>query len=137
MIYVAEIQNGKLFKIGFTDENIERRLAQLQTGNPYAIKLMFAVNGTLSQERAIHDALTSLYGRIHMPCPANEWYSGMKHPIVRRFLDELKISVSGAIGFADNWCGDCKWMGGVLPSNKVNARKAVKGNLAMLRWPQK
>lgn len=131
MIYVAEILDHKFVKIGFAAD-VQERLAALQTGNPFKINLVFAVDGTLRQEQTVHDALTGHFGRIHVPCPPNEWYPG-KLPLIQKFIVELRISVSGAIAFADSCgVGNKNWFGGKQNNPKVGRHNGEP----ILHWPR-
>jgi hypothetical protein len=89
------------------------------------------VEGTLRQEKTIHEALTQHFGRIHIPCPPNEWYPG-KLPFMQNFIAELRISVSGAIAFADKCSiGNKHWFGGIVgnPPRPPN-------DVPVLCWPK-
>jgi len=101
MIYAVEILNCKFVKIGFADD-VERRIAGLQTGSPFKINLLFAVSGTLRQEKAIHAALTAAFARIRIPMPPNEWYPG-RNTFFKFFLSELKRSANFGLKHAENW----------------------------------
>lgn len=124
MIYVAEIQQGRFRKIGFcSDENPEFRIAQLQTGCPYQITLLFAVEGTLRQEKSIHAALEKAFARNGIPVPPNEWYPG-KHQFFVDFLGALKFGANQGIAWAEKYNPAVKqW------SKKRGERSLVK------RWP--
>jgi hypothetical protein len=112
MIYALQIQDGKFVKVGFAGDSVERRVASLQTGNPHSIEILFATEGTLRQEHSIHDALTRMMERLHLPAPINEWYPG-RHPFMKSFLNELRNGPVNAIAFADNYIlGSRRWMGG-------------------------
>lgn len=52
-IYFIQAGDNGAIKIGYTD-NIEKRLRQLQTGNPYKLKLLKIINGTYELEKSIH-----------------------------------------------------------------------------------
>lgn len=80
MIYVLEIQDGRRIKIGYTgQDDVAKRVAQLQTGNPYVIKTVMTVEGSLMDERALHASLRQTILRLHLPPVVNEWYPG-RHP---------------------------------------------------------
>ena len=99
MIYVIEILNQKWIKIGFSEEESCRvRLSQLQTGNPFELKLLMTANGTLRQEQSIHAALKTAFGRAFIPTPPNEWYPGL-HPISRETIDALKYGANNCIAY--------------------------------------
>lgn len=70
MIYAVTINKGKFVKIGFTNNNdLEKRVSQLQTGNPYYIKPEFMVEGTIRQEQTLHASLKTAFDRIRIPFP--------------------------------------------------------------------
>lgn len=104
MIYAAIMDKGKFVKIGYTrSQNVEKRLAQLQTGSPFYIKLEFSIEGTLMQEQAIHASLRSAFNRIRIKIPGNEWYPA-KHPFMREFLKLLKGGgPNAAIAFSERY----------------------------------
>lgn len=59
MIYFIEAVGGKAIKIGFSGEP-SIRLRQLQTASPYPLQIMGMFDGTLWQERQIHEYLKGL-----------------------------------------------------------------------------
>ena len=129
MIYVVEILERKFIKIGFAN-NVSQRIAELQTGNPFKINVVWASEGTLLQEQEIHRTLTARFGRIHVSCPPNEWYPG-RLPLITNFIEEFRISVTGAIAFANSYGnGNKKWMGGVRNKPKHEFNDTPK-----LVWP--
>jgi hypothetical protein len=101
VIYVANILDEKFIKVGFA-EDVTKRIAALQTGNPFKINLTFAVEGTLRQEQSIHAALTTAFGRVRIPCPPNEWYPG-RHPITRQFMESLRFGALQGLAFAESY----------------------------------
>lgn len=128
MIYAVEIMDGKYVKVGFSkDENPEKRIAQLQTGNPFEIKLLFTTYGTLIQEQTIHSALTTGFGRIRIAMPPNEWYPG-KNPFFQKFLDYLKFGPDAGLAYLDNYNPATK-----QPGQKDN-KTSYEPNI---RWPNK
>jgi hypothetical protein len=50
--FIQQGKNGPI-KIGFTD-NIEKRLKELQTANPYKLNLLLCINGNLKSEKELH-----------------------------------------------------------------------------------
>ena len=124
MIYAAEILGQKFIKIGSADRDVSLRIAELQIGNPFKIGLVMCVEGTLRQELSIHAALTTCFGRIRIPCPPNEWYPG-RHPLMQHFLADLRISVSGALGYLSSYD----------PNVKQPGQKAGGHYEPVVRWP--
>lgn len=128
MIYAVAIMDGKYVKIGFSkDENAEKRIAQLQTGNPFEIKLLFTTFGTLMQEQALHSALATGFGRIRISMPPNEWYPG-KNPFFQKFLDYLRFGPDAGLAYLDNYNPAVKQPG------KKDDRTSYEPNI---KWPNK
>ena len=101
MIYVAHILNGQFIKFGYTkNEDVSIRLKELQTGNPFEIKLILTTEGTLKQEQGLHAALTMVCSRMRVAMPPNEWYPG-RHPFIKQLVKELRHGVGNAIGYAE------------------------------------
>lgn len=91
MIYVLEILGGRYVKVGFTSSNdISNRISQLQTGCPFEIKVLALCDGTLRQEKSLHDSLSRSFFRIRIPHSPNEWYPG-KNPFMRKFINEIRF----------------------------------------------
>lgn len=69
MIYVFQAEfNGQYFyKVGFTRESVEKRLAQIQPSCPVPLKVVQVFDGDLEDEKRIHGYLNRL--RMH-----NEWF---------------------------------------------------------------
>jgi hypothetical protein len=127
VIYAAEILDRKFVKIGFSkDDNAERRLAELQTGSPYQIKLLFTTYGTLKQEQALHSALTAAFARVRLPMPPNEWYPG-KNQFFSGFLDYLKYGPDAGLAYAENY--------NVSVKQSSPNKEGIDG--PNLKWPNK
>lgn len=126
MIYAVHVLDSKFVKIGFTKStNIHERIAALQTGCPYEINLLFAVEGTIMQEQTLHKALFDALTRIRIPMPPNEWYAGRGH-FMQSFLDELQFGVNNAIAFCDSY--------------NQNVKQPRKGETSVepnVKWPTK
>jgi len=56
-VYFIQADEDGPIKIGFTAGDPQSRLAQLQTGNPVALKLLGAIRGDTAKERELHAAL--------------------------------------------------------------------------------
>jgi len=86
MIYFLSALGSEYIKIGFTAQDIEKRISALQTGNPLEIKMMFTVDGTLKQEKEIHRSLKEVFTRLKVfSNPVNEWYPS-DNPIIKMFI---------------------------------------------------
>jgi vacuolar-type H+-ATPase subunit H len=99
LIYVASILDETFVKLGFTQGNPPRRIADLQVGCPFQINLDFVVEGTRYQEEKTHNQLSYVFEHLSIPCSPNEWYP-TKHPFIQRFLTELRSDVSAAKDYA-------------------------------------
>ena len=126
MIYAVHILDSKFVKIGFSsNEDPQERIASLQTGNPYEIKVLFTTFGTLVQEQQIHKALFHAFTRIRIPIPPNEWYPG-KSPVFQEFLTYLKYGPNAALAFLDQYNQSVKQPG-----------KGESSLLPNVRWPDR
>ena len=75
MIYFIQSGENGPIKIGYTDNNIQDRLNQLQTANPYHLKLLWYYQGSLQDEKELH-------GKFEHEHIRGEWF----HPS-RKLLD--------------------------------------------------
>ena len=126
MIYAATILESKFVKIGFSEsEDVGIRLATLQTGSPFEIGLIFAVEGSLRQEKSLHASLRVAFGRIRVPMPPNEWYPG-KNPFFQQFLDHLRFGASAGLAFAECY----------NPSLRQPGKKNDGDVSPNLKWPK-
>jgi len=90
MVYFMSVLGGEYIKIGYTANDVNRRRASLQTGNPYEIELLFTIDGTLKQEKEIHRSLKDMFARLKVfNNPENEWYPG-ENPIIKMFMCNAK-----------------------------------------------
>jgi acylphosphatase len=64
--YVYLISDGTAYKIGYST-NPEKRVAELQTGNPRVLRLVAKMKGTESDEKALHT-------RFHYANLVQEWF---------------------------------------------------------------
>lgn len=104
MIYAMEVFNFRFVKIGYTSSNsVDQRIKSMQTGSPFKISPVICARGSLAQEKELHKALDSAFGRIGIPIPPNEWYPG-RHQLMKWFLHELKSNgVNSAIAYLDSF----------------------------------
>lgn len=131
MIYAVHILNCQFTKIGYSaNEDVSRRIAELQTGCPFKIEPLFTIAGTLMQEKSLHSALAIAFTQIRIPMPPNEWYPG-RNPFFQQFLKELKFGATAGMAFCDSHDD--------LQSNRgVRAGTTPRHNLKKnLRWPIK
>lgn len=128
MIYVVQIMDGKYVKVGFSkDENPDRRISELQTGNPFEIQLRFTTSGTLMQEQSLHSALKVAFGRVRIPMPPNEWYPG-KSPFMQGFLEYLKYGPDAGLAYLENYNPSVK------QSGQKDSKTSTEPNI---KWPAK
>ena len=100
MIYAVEILDMSFVKIGFSaNSDVNQRISELQTGNPFQINPLLTVDGTLRQEKSLHAALIVAFGRIRVPMPPNEWYPG-RQPFMRGFIESLKYGFDAGFSYA-------------------------------------
>ena len=55
-LYIIQSSNNGCFKVG-RSINPERRLKQLQTGNPYSLKIVLTLSGMGHREKSIHNSI--------------------------------------------------------------------------------
>jgi hypothetical protein len=126
VIYAVEILDGKFVKVGFSaDDDVNVRIAALQTGSPFQIRPLFTTWGTLSQEKSLHASLRVAFGRIRVPMPPNEWYPG-RPPFFVEFLSNLKSGPDMGLAFCEKY----------NPAIKQGSTQPGRENLAAnIRWP--
>lgn len=135
--FIQADENGPI-KIGFTADDPQRRLNQLQTGNASALKLLGAINGTTARERqfhadlsewrlqgewfeshptvlaAIQEALSSSAETVHETC------NGLRCSFCFRCQHELEVTL--VAGPAANICEDClAWASEAVAAQKAAA----------------
>jgi len=54
MIYLIKCYKNNTCKIGYTENNPLKRLATLQTGNPYQLELIITIEGEQSFKKELH-----------------------------------------------------------------------------------
>lgn len=100
MIYIIEILDRRWVKVGFADNSVGRRIAELQTGSPFKLQEIIVTPGSIYQEKEIHKTITAALTRAGIPHPPNEWYPG-KHPLIREFIENIKLGVGYALAQLD------------------------------------
>lgn len=90
MIYF--IKSKRFVKIGYTAKEPEKRLAQLQTGNPETLKLLGTIEGTPEVEKALHN----YFNRFHF---RGEWFC---------IKGELQMCLG--VSFVDNYLKITEYM---------------------------
>jgi hypothetical protein len=90
-IYFIEMEGSKAIKIGFTAaDDVSKRLAQLQTGQPNKLSVLGSIAGNQDAERSLH----AIFAAYRMN---GEWFEGP--PLFRQFL---RFVVEN--GFPWNYC---------------------------------
>lgn len=74
-IYFVEMEGDGRIKIGFTAGQAERRVAQLQTGQPQKLRLIGTIPGDMEGERGLHQEFEYLRGNGEWFEPAKELLS--------------------------------------------------------------
>lgn len=87
-VYFIQAGDNGAIKIGYTD-NVNKRLKQIQTGNPYKLNLLKVINGNYETERTIH----KLFSKDRLE---GEWFTPTKELL--KFID---------IGIKDNETTSC------------------------------
>lgn len=117
---------GKYVKVGYSkDEDATKRIATLQTGNPFEITLLFTTYGILKQEQSLHGALRVAFGRVRIPMPPNEWYPA-RNPFFQGFLEYLKFGPDAGLAYLENYNPAIKQPG------KKKDRESTEPNI---KWP--
>ena len=82
-IYFIQAKGNGPIKIGFTADDPRKRMVKIQSDCPWPVDLIGAIEGTLSQEKQIHDLLS--YFRTQ-----GEWFA--PHPkVVAAVQEALKV----------------------------------------------
>lgn len=78
MIYLIRCKEN--VKVGYTSlDSVESRVSSMQTGNPFKLEVVGTYDGTVSEERSLHELLSKYHVR-------GEWF---------RMCDEVMSIVSG------------------------------------------
>lgn len=105
-----------LVKIGFTDRDLDARLAALQIGSPVRLSLMLAIKGDRSVERHLHEVFAA--DRCH-----GEWFRPSRE--LCDFLTSVcktgvRRMAQGALTDASRMAGYAYQLG--MPGEEVRAR---------------
>ena len=88
MIYLIQETDTDYYKIGYTSRNLERRLAELQTGNPRRLVIVGAFEGGTFEEQKLHNKYA------HRLTPVrNEWFK-LSANDVKGILESVRSDVS-------------------------------------------
>lgn len=116
IVYVVQAETGGPVKIGYSREGgLKSRVASLQTGNPYKLRVVHTEPGSVEDERELHRT----FRRYRM---SGEWFRA-HYELQERFPDIVyehedvsEASVMYDKGYSDGWergyddgtpCKDC------------------------------
>lgn len=60
MVYFIQVGESGPIKIGYTRTDPTKRLSELQTGNPYKLRLLLVLEGGFDLEHALHEKFADL-----------------------------------------------------------------------------
>ena len=98
MIYLLKTEGLPYYKLGYTESNLEDRIASLQCGNPHTIKSVATFDGGFLEESLIHAALRDnvvlgeWYVMQHSPLRTIRyllWRDGEEMPQIDKILEPL------------------------------------------------
>ena len=137
--FIQADENGPI-KIGFTSGDPQRRLNQLQTAHPAALRLIGAIKGTTAQERELHKRLSEwrLKGEWFEPHPSvmavvQETLAGADDPHNHfhcSFCEKCQHSVIALIAGPDDIfiCNECVKLCAEIVAEKVSEHFASLAN---------
>jgi len=67
-VYFITDEKKSGIKIGYTKNNVYKRLKQLQTGNSNKLILLYYIKGSMDKEKSLHNYFSNDYNIL------NEWY---------------------------------------------------------------
>jgi len=108
-VSVYLITDGEYYKIGYTDLQVERRIAELQTGNPRKLSVIAVLNGGRQLEQQFHAMFG--HGRV-----GGEWFK----------LDQTDL--------AKFICWECKHCGAGLAHAPMDPSAIDVGVRKTLEW---
>lgn len=130
MIYCLQILDFRFVKFGYSSQDaVDSRLKQMQTGSPFELIPVFVKPGTLMQEQELHLTLKSAFARCAIPTPPNEWYPGRCTLITHalNMITQPGGSINHAITKLDEW----------NPAvNQGGLERQEVGYDANIRWPK-
>lgn len=80
-VYFIRSEKTHAIKIGFTADQVEKRLSSLQTAHPYKLQLLATLPGTREYEKSLHDRFSSY--RLE-----GEWFN--PHPDLLAFISVIQ-----------------------------------------------
>jgi len=73
-IYIIRCDNQNLFKIGISN-NVDKRLKQLQTGNPYKLKCIYKIKSLEIKASKIEATIHQFLKEANKKHVLNEWFN--------------------------------------------------------------
>lgn len=80
-IYFVLSSETKEIKIGYTERNVDKRIAEMQTGHPHKLELLASLSGNMEFEKSLHRKFGAM--RIR-----GEWF--MPDPALIQYIDVIK-----------------------------------------------
>lgn len=79
-LYILTMENSDLFKVGVTND-IEKRLSNIQTGNPNKIRILFC--DEMEDAYKIESRIKIKYKKY---IKNGEWYGGINPEDIKKFI---------------------------------------------------
>ncbi|MHA2219168.1 MAG: GIY-YIG nuclease family protein [Candidatus Hodarchaeales archaeon] len=107
MIYFVQAGKNGPIKIGYTNGDIKERLNQLQTGNPYQLRLWWLLDGDQSDEKEIQESWKNENIKGEWFHPSNKLWQYIAYQcgnlytvkfLNEQFLTDPYMSISEKIG---------------------------------------
>lgn len=92
MIYLIKERGTDYYKIGYTSRNSERRLQELQTGNPRMLEVVATIDGDENKERLLHHRYAHL-----MSDARNEWFKLTDNHVKDILNSEQDLQDTGSV----------------------------------------
>ena len=73
-IYIIRCEKQNLFKIGIS-KNVDKRLKQLQTGNPYKLKCIYKIKSLEIKATKIEATIHQFFKEANKKHVLNEWFN--------------------------------------------------------------
>jgi hypothetical protein len=97
MIYIIRAGDSDRYKVGYTNRSVEKRLAELQTGNPERLMLVMTLEGDIDLEERLHTMFA--YCRL-----GGEWFEFSNNELLKikeitNETTEISRPINGASPF--------------------------------------
>ena len=104
MIYFIQCGTNGPIKIGYTDNDVQARMAQLQTGCPYELRLLWVYNGEDYTEAQVHSELSHERVRGEWFHPTREVFGFIESEMGNQF--EIKTKNGRSLSLIESY--DCE-----------------------------